>query len=71
LVQDHHNIHTLLLREIKDIKGNHLASIYTRLGTLETRVQVEGRWVRWLMSGTLTGVLVIAGSLLALVVKAL
>lgn len=61
------DVYTTLMAELKDIKENHLFSIYARLGNVEA----DARWVKRLMAGTFTGVVVIAGGVLALVAKAL
>ena len=60
------DLHRALIAEIRDIKDNHLSSIYARLGSLES----DGHWIKKLMAGVFGGVVVIAGSLLALVAKA-
>lgn len=64
---DHTHLHDAILKEFKDIRENHLSHIYVSMGVLEA----DGRWIKKLMAGVFAGVVVIAGSLLALVAKAL
>ena len=61
------DLHRALIAEIRDIKDNHLFHIYRRLGNVEW----DARWMKRIMTGILTGVVVIAGGVLALVAKAL
>lgn len=61
------DLHREFIAALKDIRENHLFHIYRRLGNVEG----DARWMKRIMAGILSGVVVIAGGVLALVAKAL
>lgn len=61
------DLHREFIAALRDIRENHLFHIYRRLGNVEA----DARWMKRLMAGTFTGVVVMAGGVWTLVAKAL
>ena len=64
----------LLMVEIRDIKENHLTSIYLRLGVLEVgmgELRSDAKWTVRLLSASLLVGLAVVGGIFTLVAKAI